>query len=892
MLLIMTHEKTDFDALASQLAAHKLYPQGTPLLSRELNRNVQQFLNLYWDALPFVRMDEWQRQRVEEVILVDTHNLNSVRGLVKDPGVRVIDHHTDREQRPHWTYHVAAVGATTTLLVERVQQAGLALSVEEATLLLLGIYEDTGSLTYDTTTARDARAAAWLLEHGAQLEVVRRFLSIPLTVAQQALYDALQANAEWLRIHGQVIMLATAVAPPDFEDEISSVAHRLRETLTPAGLFVLVQLGPDVQVVARSSHESIDVGWIARQLGGGGHSRAAAALVVKESVTAVVRRLKDLLAEAVEPLARVAEIMSYGVQTIAPTATVAQAATQMQRTGHEGYPVVDPATQELVGLLTRRAVDRAVSHELDDLPVSRVMKAGVVTVRPSESIERVQQLMLAEGWGQIPVVAENAREEAHAQAPIGIVTRTDLLNFWFKPPPERAAVHLKDLLATTLSPALWDMVCVVSATADDLAMPLYFVGGIVRDVLLDIVPVDLDMVVEADAIRLVRRLQERFGGEVHTHRRFGTAKWFLTPPIWQAVVAAARGGEAAFDADDAASLPTSIDFVTARTEFYNKPTALPEVERGSIKLDLHRRDFTINTLAVRLDGAHLGQLLDFYGGRRDLERGLVRVLHSLSFIDDPTRILRAVRLEQRLGFHIEPRTLELIADALPLLARVTGDRIRNEIELALTEANPIQVMRRLAELDVMAHLHSQLAWTPEAEAAFVRLPRVLADPLWRAAIEDQTPAFLYFALWLAPLPRAVHTAVLARLRVRKTTRDDVLALLGLLSDLAGMPSTARPSMVERVLRPYRPRVLLAARVICGDGSRSALLERYLREWRTVKTALTGDDLRALGQTPGPQFARWLDHLLAARLDGLVSTEAEERALLATLIAGAPAANDL
>lgn len=880
MLLILTHEKADFDAIASQLGAYKLFPQSTPLLPRQLNRNVQQFLNLYWDVLPFVDQEEWRRQRVEDVILVDTQNVNSVRGLVREPSVRVIDHHTGQEPREGWSYEVEPVGATTTLLVEMLQANGLTLTAEEATLLLLGIYEDTGSLTYQTSTARDVRAAAWLFEQGAQLDVVRRFLTIPLTTAQQALYDELQGNAEWLQLHGQSIVLATAVAPDNFTDEISSVAHRLREALTPGGLFVLVQLVRDVQLVARSSHENVDAALVAKALGGGGHSRAAAALVVNTPLREVARRVRGLLPEAVEPMAKVAEIMSHGVQTVAPTATVAEAARMMQRSGHEGYPVVDPANGRIEGLLTRHAVDRAVSHELDDLPVSRIMKAGSIVVRPSDSIERVQELMLTEGWGQIPVVAE--RDNGEATNPIGVVTRTDVLNHFFQSAPETAESDKRALLEQSLAPPLWALVLAAGAAADELNVPLYFVGGLVRDLLLEKPAVDLDMVVEADAIRLVRQLQQQYGGEVHTHRRFGTAKWFTNAAVWRSLTEAHLPE---IDAPlDTAALPESVDFVTARTEFYTEPSALPEVERGSIKLDLHRRDFTINTLAIRLDGAHLGELLDFYGGQRDLERGRIRVLHSLSFIDDPTRILRAVRLEQRLRFQIEPRTLELLVDSLPMLSRVTGDRIRHELELALGEAEPVSVMERLAELEVMEHIYPGLRWTEEAAVAFRRVPHFLADPLWRDALPPDSLEFLYFALWVAPLSRTVQEGTVRRLRGRKTTREDVLAVGQLLHRLHALPADARPSEVEQALRPYRPRVLLAGRIFVGQSGAGHLLDHYYREWRHVSTALDGNDLRDMGLKPGPQFAVWLDRLLAARLDGVVDDEAGERQLLAQWIA--------
>jgi len=879
MLLILTHENADFDAIASQLGAHKLNPEGTPLLPRRVNRNVMQFLTLYWDVLPFMRAADWQKRRVDEILLVDTHAMSSVRGVTQKTRVRVIDHHMGRKQHDSWRYHVEPVGATTTLCVEQLGKRGLTLSHEEATLLMLGIYEDTGSLTYDTTTSRDIRAAAWLLEQGAQLAVVRRFLNIPLTAAQRQLYDALQASAHWVEVHGQNIVIASATAPEGFDDEISSVVHRLRDTLGPAGLFVLVQVGQDVQLVARSSRDAVDVALVAKALGGGGHSRAAAAMVVERPLSAVIEELEKLLPEAVAPQARVAQIMSYGVQTLQPTTTVQQAAVLMQRFGYEGYPVVEKEKRTLVGLLTRRAVDRAISHDLGRLPVSRIMKSGAVTVRPSDSVDRVRQLMLQSGWGQIPVVADSEHASTN---PIGVVTRTDLLNYLFQPQPESDEPDMRQLLNDALPASLWAMVLAVSQEAAALNMPLYFVGGLVRDLLLGHAPTDLDMIVEGDGIRLAKALQAAHGGLVHTHKRFGTAKWFVSADIWQQVLA--QSEDVMNGADELTGTePESIDFVTARTEFYREPSALPEVERGSIKLDLHRRDFTINTLAVRLDGAHLGELLDFYSGRQDLRQGIIRVLHSLSFIDDPTRILRAVRYEQRLDFVIEPRTAELIADALPVLDRVTGDRIRHELELALREAAPVQVMARLHNLGVMQHIHPALTWNEETAVLYHHVPPLLQETAWREAIGEDPPLFLYFALWLLPLTAGEKEAAMARLKVRKTTRDDVIYADEVRELLRELPPEPSPSEVVFGLRFFPLRAMAVARVASPDERTTRLLDRYVREWRRVKTAVTGDTLRDMGLKPGPEFGVILDRLLAARLDGEVEDEAGEQALLADML---------
>lgn len=868
MLLILSHENSDFDAVAAQLAAFKLYPAGTPLLARRVNRNVRQFLNLYWDYLPFLRPGEWRRKRVESILLVDTQSVPGVRGVRDKTPLTIIDHHTPAGNLPPASHHIEPLGATTTILVEMLQAAGLALSSIEATLLLLGIYEDTGSLTYDTTTARDARAAAWLLEQQAQLSIARRFLEIPLSAGQQALYQRLQQGVEWLRPEGQTIAIAAATVADDFEEEISAVAHRLRDALAPAGLIVLVQIRQNVQMVARSTIDQLDVSVLARAFGGGGHGRAAAATMMHLPLTQAVAQVKALLPQALKPTVKVAEIMSRGVQTLHTANTVAQAAQQMQRFGHEGYPVIDPQTGRVVGLLTRRAVDRALSHKMERTPIRQVMKSGRVVVRPADSIELVQQLMLDEDWGQIPVVAGEEGEDLL----VGIVTRTDLLRLLSRPGRSQPDIDHRDLLAEYLSPALWRLVQQVSQVASETNTPLYFVGGLVRDLLLGKGPTDLDMVVEGDGIMLAKRLQERFGGRLRSHSRFGTAVWRLEPAVWETIAQPVNLND----------VPESVDFITARTEFYTQPTALPEVERGSIKLDLHRRDFTINTLAIRLDGAYLGQMLDFYGGRRDLGQGLIRVLHSLSFIDDPTRILRAARFEQRLGFAIEPRTAELIAEALPLLERVTGERLKHELQLILLEAKPVPILHRLAELGVLTHIHPAFVWSPAGDEWFNRLPMVLSRPGWEDALQGESPASVYFALWLAPFPPTIQTEVMERLKVRKSTREEVQGVVHLADILAGFPAGAAPSLVEKALRSFanKSRILLAGRVMVGDGvPAGTYLDQYVSHWRQVKPVIDGDALRQFGLKPGPYFATLLDHLLSGRLDGQINSEADEWALV-------------
>ena len=726
---------------------------------------------------------------------------------------------------------------------------------------MLGIYEDTGSLSYSSTTARDLRAAAWLLEQGADLDVCNDFLHRPLSSAQHELYEHLLNNAVFHEVGGHTVVIA-ASSSDDYDQEISTLAHKLRELWEPSALFVLVALDDHVQLVARSTTDDIDVSAVARHFGGGGHTNAAAALVRHRSLDAVRAELEGLLPDVVRPAVTVGQIMSRGVQVLSPHTSVAEASERMRRTGHEGYPVVDE--NRVIGLITRQAVDHAARFEMAASPVREVMEPGHVTVAPDDSLEKLQRLMMDTGWGQVPVVQEGRV--------IGVVTRTDLVRLWGGASRQPRPGRIEPLLHDALSPRTLALVRTIAATAHEMGYSLYFVGGLVRDLLLGAPIVDVDLVVEGNAIELARRLAQTLGGRVVAHSRFGTAKWLLDPVVWRQV---------SDDPGPAERGIAAVDFATARTEFYSQPTVLPEVARSSIRQDLHRRDFTINTLAIRLDPPHWGELLDFYGGEADLRAGVIRVLHSLSFVDDPTRILRAARLEARLGFKLDARSEGLIGDALPLLDRTSPDRIRHELEQILDEAEPERALCRLDELGVLRQLHPDLRCDRWLSSRFRAVRETLDLALWE--LEPEELRFVYLALLLYRLESESLEAVLQRLRVPRTDADDLMLLPELRRVLRRTGLVRRPSRIYQALQYYRPRLLAAGWAASDRATTRAKLEAFQTQYRHVRTTLTGDDLKAMGLKPGPAFGRLLGALRDARLDGQVSTREEEEALLQRLL---------
>jgi tRNA nucleotidyltransferase (CCA-adding enzyme) len=865
--IILSHEHADFDALASLLAAARLYPHAIPILPRQMNRNLEEFLMLYRDVLPFVRLEEMPKARIDHVTLVDTQTVQPVRGMHPATQGQVIDHHPQmHDLPPGWTFFGEEAGSTTTLLVGRLAEQGLTVSPTEATLLTLGIYEDTGGLSYETTTPRDLRAAAWLLERGANLLLVDKFLHRPLTDEQRELYQQLADNSQPYQFNGQAVIIATARVQESVA-EISTLAHKLRDLYEPDALFLLVEMPGLIQLVARSTSDAINVGEIALALGGGGHARAAAAVVREGTLDSVYETLVYLLQGHVRPQVTVAQIMSYGApQTLAIDDTIQAAAERTRRYGFEGFPVMDDG--RIVGVLTRREIDRAIHHGLGHHPVGRYMRAGDVHVTPGDSVETLRKVMTEHDWGQVPVV------DPTSGALVGIVTRTDLIKQWSGAAPPQTET-LAQRMASALPEALLDWLRQAGVAADELGYRLYAVGGFVRDLLLGAPNSDIDLVVEGDAIRLAQALSERLGGRVRSHRRFGTAKWLVPDEL---------------RASSNGSLPNSLDFVTARTEFYEHPTALPTVERSTIKQDLHRRDFTINTLAVRLDPGHWGELLDFYGGKKDLEDGIIRVLHSLSFVEDPTRILRAARFEQRFGFTIEPRTERLIADARDLLARVTGERIRHELELIMAETAPERVLCRLAALDVLDVLQPDLrcdAWLREkaqelrVQFAQAQEPGNLAPP--HMALTEADLHHLYMALATYRLPPAAMAEFLERFRIVKEYRDLIAEVAGLRTRLDWLAEkTMKPSEIVAMLDDSSDAARLLLRIVTDSWLVRQRLDQYQRRLRHIKPMLVGDDLRHMGIVPGPAYREILWRLRAGRLNGQITSRAQEEALVAEL----------
>lgn len=847
--VIGTHTNTDFDAFASMLAARRLYPGAVACLGGSLNRNVRDFYRLYADELDVVEASRLDLGAIRRLIVVETvhaSRLGELEPVALDPQVEkvVFDHHA--AELPDWVEPRNAVvsedGALTTTLVGILAEREISVTPLEATVFALGIHEDTGSLTYPSATQRDAEALGWCLRHGAQQELLAAFLRTPLGEDERELLTALLEAVE-THEEGGIEVLVGAISWPRYVDGVSNLAHKLVDLTDCKALALLVEMDDRVFCVTRSRTPELDAGELAAALGGGGHPQAASA-IFKGELEEARRRILATLPSAVRRLRRARDVMARPVRSVGPNETVARAMVVCQRHGLSGILVLDG--KRLVGAVGREDLDRAIGHGLSHAPVRGIMSTRVPTASEDATLAELQRLLTVSGEGRVAIL--------RGEKVVGVVTRSDVLRalgVLGAPEPGAEESIAEELARLERLQPVFDAVAAASEAVDGV----YLVGGTVRDILLGEASFDVDIAVEGDAIALARRIAEELGGRVRAHEKFGTA------------VVLYGDGE-------------RVDVVTARTEFYDAPAALPSVEHATIREDLRRRDFTINAMAASLKGDDFGRLVDPFGGRRDLEAGTIRVLHNLSFIEDPTRIFRAIRYENRYGFRMDEHTAQLARGCVEmgLVGDLSSARLRDELVSLLEEEGEIgHSILRLAELGAARAIHPRLAADEEGVSLLRRARELearyrLGVPAWR--------------IGLAVLARGMSANEiydwLERLKVRR--RD---------AELIASAVRVAPRLVERLRERDLPpsEVVALAEAYAPDAPLLALayedvpaLHRYFAELKSVRLEVTGADLAELGLGESPRVGEILAELRRRKLNGELDGRETELAAARELIA--------
>ncbi|MCL4079041.1 CBS domain-containing protein [Coriobacteriia bacterium Es71-Z0120] len=856
--IVVGHANPDFDAYGAMVAATKLSPGSKAVFLGSQNPNVREFHNLHAEFLEFVELRDVDLSSVERVTMVDTRDpsrLGEMEEVVRRSGVQVVvyDHHPaavgDIEGAEE---HCMPVGATTSILVHEIRDRGIPITPLEASVLLLGIHEDTGSLTYVSATAYDADAVAFLMAAGADLEVVNQFLTRTLTPEQKALLTRLIDTLEVWDANGQPIAVGWAESV-EYVDSASVITHHLCDDMGYRVAMAVIAMPDRVHVVARSRVSEVDVGRVLERLGGGGHPLAASAAIKGATVSEVLRRLKDAALDVVRPPATARDIMTSPVRTVTPDTTMDEAGRIMERWGHGALPVTDGG--RLVGMVTRKDVDKARRHKLAHAPVRGFMSREPLFVGPETSLETLQSLLSQTGVGRVPVTDDGSI--------VGIVTRKDLLRAFHGErytdkkatiARSQASARFMTSFQDVLPERIRDVVVEIGRMAHERGVRAHVVGGFVRDMLLARPNLDVDIVVEGDGLAFAEHVAEATGWRIRVHKRFGTAVLIID-----------RG--------------LHVDVTSARAEYYTRPGALPTVERSSLRQDLFRRDFSINAMAASITPDSFGQIADPFGGLADLERGVVRALHSLSFVEDPTRVLRAARFAVKFGFRIDASTEALLKQAveMDMLAEVSGARLREELLDIVDEERAAQVFGRLAELGALGGLVPDGVPPADVQPVVAAAAEAYEDLAARFSDPVRRRVVLVAAL-VSRASKAAAERWLRRMRFGKEYAAPALAIVergqGTLRALRDR-RPMRDSRIYSLVGALPPEAVVCLWAAAVDPVPRERIGRYVDVLSRVRPAVTGDDLVAMGFKPGRAFSAILAQALADRLDGkAVGREAE------------------
>ncbi|WP_321531083.1 CBS domain-containing protein [uncultured Desulfuromonas sp.] len=869
MDVVTTHINADFDCLGAMVAARLLYPEARLVFAGAQEPALRDFLKHYAHGIEFTRFKELNPERIRRLILVDVNRASRIgpfEPLLQNPAIEfhLYDHHPiAANERVPDVEVVRRVGSTVTLMCELLKERGLIPDARQATMMMLGLYEDTGNLLFSSTTVADYAAGSFLLECGAQLDVVSDYLNRELSAAQVDLLHQLLNSRQVMTIKGVEVNLAHA-SIDRYVGDIAVLAHKIRDMENLDVLIVAVRLEDRVFLVARSRLEQVHVGQVMAALGGGGHATAASATVRDKTLVQVMDVLPTLLDDVIAPQWQARHLMSAPARSVEGLASLSKARDLLTRYTINALLVVEGA--ELKGYITRQTVERAIHHGLSTSAVRDYMSTEFGRVAPDTALSQVQQLIVEQRQRFVPVVDDHAV--------VGVITRADLLRHLvsggraLRQPSDQVLAgdgiglhprHVQRLIQARLPKRIQQLLTQISTVADEVGCPVYAVGGFVRDLLLHKKNLDVDIVVEGNAIAFARRFAEQHACRVRAHEKFVTAVIIF---------------------DDGYKL----DVASTRTEYYLEPGALPNVEEASIKLDLYRRDFTINTLALALNHDSYGELLDYFGAQRDLHDKAIRVLHNLSFVEDPTRMFRAVRFEQRLGFTLGMHTENLLRSAVEMdfVQRVGPLRLFNELTIILNEENPFPAISRLEALGLLACLCDQWRVDARVKESFRQAQKALH---WHELLYTGSRIerwVVYFLCLSQPLSDDAMTTVCGKLSVPQRWQDvlvgercRVMKTFHRLERDQKKLAEYQPSEVSQRLKGIGDEMLLYAMARTHSDAVRLMISQYLTQWRDVKPLLNGDDLIALGVDRGPHIGTVLGRLRDARLDGKVSSRQDE-----------------
>lgn len=869
LTVITTHLNADFDALASMLAAQKLYPDARVVFPGSQEKNLRNFFIKSMVYLyNIIDIKDIDPNRIDTLVLVDTRQpgrIGQLASILEKPNLKIhiYDHHPDMTDDIRGHHEVIRkTGATVTILADILSEKGIEITPDEATIFCLGIYEDTGSFTFNTTTQEDFNIAALLLSKGANLNTVSDLIAREMSAQQLEILNEMFQGLTHYQVNGVEIVITT-VTTTHYIPDFAFLVHKMIKIDNFDAIFALGCMGNKIYVVARSRIPEVDAGNIMKAIGGGGHAAAAAATIKDLTLTQAEHLLVKVLFENVHSRQHARDLMSYPPITVDADVRCETAKNALTRYNINALIVTEKqdGQRNLAGYITRQVIEKALYHSLGDVPVKEYMSSEMVHVKPEADLLEVQDKIIEHKQRILPVVDDTGI--------VGVITRTNLLNTLVRrgqnaksrfrdplqePIPARTR-HIGKFMRERLSNRLLDMLKDIGRVADDIGVNVFVVGGFVRDLFLYRPNEDIDIVIEGDGIAFAKRYARQANARIHAYAKFGTAV-IIYPDGFK------------------------IDVASARLEYYQFPAALPIVEMGSIKLDLFRRDFTVNTLSIQLNPERFGLLVDFFSAQKDIKEKAIRVLHNLSFVEDPTRVFRAIRFEQRFGFSIGKLTASLIENAVRMdfFKRLSGRRVFSELRLILEEENPTRAVVRLHDYKLLRVIHPSIRLNKDLIARLNSVKKVVS---WYDLLFLEEPLMkwvVYFLALIQRCDRKTSVNVCARFelppRYRKIFSEHRYEAERCLHGLERKLPVKNSTLYKRLIG-FKTELILYMMADTRQETVKRAISNFFTRLRNVSPVIGGKDLKKIGFSPGPIYREVLQAVLEAKLDGRLKTRKDE-----------------
>lgn len=869
LTVITTHINADFDALASMLAAQKLYPDALVVFPGSQEKNLRNFfIKSMVYLFNMAEIKDIDFSDLKRLVLVDTRQAGRIGKLASllerpDLEIHIYDHHPPAANDISGHLEVNQLtGATITILAEIIMEKGIEISPDEATIMCLGIYEDTGSFTFPSTTEKDFKTAAFLLSKGANLNIVSNLISREISPEQIGLLNDMIQAATRYNINGVEVVITT-VTTDNYVSDFAFLVHKMVKMENLDAIFTIARMGDKMYIVARSRIPEVDVGAIVTPLGGGGHTFAAAATIKGKTLVQIEHELTEILYKKIHSRSRAKDLMSSPAITVDADVPCKEAAELLTRYNINALLVTEGQNsgKKMLGFITRQIIEKALYHLPGHIPVREYMNTELAFVKPAAELHEIQEKIIENKQRVLPVIDNNVIK--------GVITRTDLLNTLvrqtqhkrqeypelLKEPGHARTRNIARFMKERLSRRIIDILKSIGRKAEENGFDAYIVGGFVRDLFLYRANEDLDIVIEGDGIFFAQEYAKTVKARIHAYEKFGTA------------VIIFPGG-------------FKIDVASARMEYYKFPAALPTVEMSSIKLDLFRRDFTVNTLSIQLNPDKFGTLIDFFGAQKDLKEKTIRVLHNLSFVEDPTRVFRAIRFEQRFGFTIGKLTSSLIANAVKMdfFRRLSGRRVFSELRQILEEENPTPAIIRLHEYDLLHVIHPSITFTKELVGLFNLVKKVLS---WHDLLfleEFYMKWTVYFIALIRHCDKETTHEICRRIELAPRCLDIFIkerfeadrCLYWMERNLPLSNST-----LYHQLKGFRVELALYMMAVTKSENVKKSISNYFTRLRHIQPSVTGKDLIKMGLDPGPIFKEILQAVLDAKLNGRLKTRNDE-----------------